>query len=1074
MKRLGPHAHFGFRSTHRARATVVPCVALATLALVGVGWIAKAVEPKPSSAEPASDQERESGGAGMPRANGIDFAKHIQPIFVEHCGDCHGSEFQEAGLRLDHRQSALRGGDSGPAWVAHKPDESLLLERITAEDEYERMPPPYEDEIKPLSDEQIALLRRWIEQGAPWPKDVANEKHIDSDHWAYQPIERPELPKVENESWVRNPIDHFVLARLEEQGISPSPTADRPTLIKRLYYDLLGLPPKPEEVGAFVADESPHAYEKLVDRILASPHFGERWGRHWLDMARYADSDGYEKDRPRPNAWRYRDWVIRGINEDMPFDQFTIEQLAGDLLPEVTPEQKLATAFHRQTLTNTEGGTDKEEFRVVAVKDRVDTTGTVWLGLTVGCAQCHSHKYDRITQREYYEMFAFFNNGDETQTEVPVSDEAVAGYEKDKAAYARQLAETKQQIADHRVKLAAELPQIEKRLKAESVANPNAAVEFHALEAAQIASEGKAILKRLDDGSYLASGAEPASDTYTLIAKVELPEISGVRLDVLPDESLPSKGPGRTAHGNFVLSELEVHVSANEAFSQARRVALVAAEADHSQSGWPAQAAIDGKSDTGWAIAPQFGKEHQAVFKAAKPITLEAASWVKIVLRQQYGSRHTIGRFRIALRTGHAPGDGVPQAVRGILATAPDKRSDPQKAALLDFAMAEDSLGAKLVARLDRLEKNPPKRPVMDVRVIAQRTGNPRTTHIMRRGDFLQPQDEVQPATLEVLHPLNPRSSEQPADRLDLARWLVDETNPLTPRVTVNHVWMRLFGEGLVRTANDFGVRGDPPTHPRLLDWLATEFTRLDWSRKALIRRIVSSATYRQSSHHRPELADADPTNRLLYRQNRFRVEAEIVRDLTLAASGLLSRKIGGPSVFPPMPPDVAALSYANNFRWKLSPGEDRYRRGMYTFFKRTAPHPNLVAFDCPDSNTTCVERRRSNTPLQALTTLNNEVYVEAAQAMARRLLAKDNLPDDRARIDYGFRLCTARPPDSSEAAELLGLLEAARAYYADHSDEAAKAAGSQILDRVQPDEQAAWTAVTRILLNMDEFLTRE
>ncbi|MBC8876968.1 MAG: DUF1553 domain-containing protein, partial [Planctomycetes bacterium] len=515
-----------------------------------------------------------------------------------------------------------------------------------------------------------------------------------------------------------------------------------------------------------------------------SPHFGERWGRHWLDKARYADSDGYEKDRPRPNAWRYRDWVIEALNRDMAFDQFSIEQIAGDLLPNSSPIERLATAFNRQTLTNTEGGVDQEEFRVLAIKDRINTLGTVWLGLTVGCADCHSHKYDPITQREYYQLFAFFNNADEINTELPNSD---------------------------------------------------------------------------------------------------------------------------------------------------------------------------------------------------KP-----------------------------------------------------------------------------------------------VRVIGQRTSNPRKSHVLRRGDFLQPAAEVEPAALELLHPLSARNREGAPDRLDLAEWLVDPANPLTPRVVVNHIWTHLFGWGLVTTVSDFGVRGAPPTHPRLLDWLATELIERGWSRKSMIKLIVSSATYRQSSRHRPDLANTDSLNNLLARQNRFRVDAEIVRDLYLAASGLLTQKIGGPSVYPPMPADVAELSYANNFKWTTSKGDNRYRRGMYTFFKRTSPHPNLIAFDCPDANTTNVQRWASNTPIQALTTLNNEVFVEAAQAMARRVLTAAAVSTDADRITYAFRLCVARAPSEADRNRFVRLLLKARAWYGERPEPARELVGRYQPDGVTPVEAAAWVATARILLNMDEFITRE
>ena len=769
----------------------------------------------------------------VPLDKPVDFARDVQPIFAEHCLQCHGADAQESGLRLDLKERALAGGDSGLAFAPEKSAESPLVHRISGLDPEIVMPP----DSKGLPAEQVAILRAWIDQGANWPDASDEGGATKTDHWAYQPIVRPEVPQPADAAWVRNPIDAFVLARLETAGIKPSPDADRYTLIRRLSIDLLGLPPSIDDVHAFVADESPEAYEKLVDRLLESPHFGERWGRHWLDIARYADSDGYEKDNPRHDAWKWRDWVIQAINDDMPFDEFTIEQLAGDLLPDATGAQKLATAFNRQTLTNTEGGTDKEEFRVEAVADRVETLGTGWLGLTIGCARCHTHKYDQITQREFYQLFAFFNNGDETSFPLPISDEAVAKYQVAKAEYDRQLAELDARIA---------------------VAGP----------AAQAETE-------------------------------------------------------------------------------------------------------------------------------------------------------------------------------------------------------------KLKTEKTELEKKAPPPPTIDVRVISQRTESPRATHLLKRGDFLQPADRVEPGTLAVLPRLAARTASAPPDRLDLARWLASRENPLTPRVCVNHVWQHLFGQGLVKTTNDFGVRGEAASHPDLLDWLADEWFELGLSRKALVKLIVMSATYRQSSAHRSELKEIDANNRLLARQNRFRVEAEIVRDLSLAAGGLMSRKVGGPSVYPPMPADVAALSYANNFKWTASEGEDRHRRGMYTFFKRTAPHPNLTAFDCPDSNKTCVERASSNTPLQALTTLNNIVFSESAQGLARRALGESGL-DDSARIRRAFEYSVARSPGEAETAAFLELLAAARDYYGKSADEAKAAAGATVPEGVPVAEAAAWAATARILLNLDEFITRE
>lgn len=773
----------------------------------------------------------------------VDYAATIAPLLTEHCYACHGPDAQEAGLRFDQRDAALAELDSGAAAIVPgDPEASELLFRVSDEAGEARMPP----EGPPLAQGEIEALREWIADGARFET-----------HWAYRPLVRPAAPGVLNETWPRSDLDRFVLARLEAAGVEPSPEADPYTLIKRLYYDLIGLPPEPAVVDALTEHWSDDAYAELVDRLLASEHFGERWGRHWLDMARYADSDGYEKDNPRPEAWRYRDWVIDAVNDDLPYDRFVTEQLAGDLLPDASHDQVLATAFHRQTLTNTEGGVDQEEFRVEAVMDRVETFGAVWLGLTVGCARCHNHKFDAISQDEFYGLFAFFNNADETTARIGFT--------------------------------------------------PTEQEEYETLRAAQ-------------------------------------------------EER---------------VAELESQIAA-----------------------------------------------------------------------------------------------------------------------------AEEEGAKKLKEQLDALKQETPRRPGVVVRVVSERPGDDRRiTRLLRRGDFLQPQHETPPGVLAVTPSLPPTESGAPPNRLDLARWLFDESNPLPPRVAVNQVWSRLFGEGLVRTMNDFGVRGESPTHPRLLDWLAVEFRSLGWSRKELIRTIVLSAAYRQSSAHRPSLATIDPENRLLHRQNRFRVEAEVIRDAALAASGLLCRTIGGPSVFPPLPPSIAELTYNSSFQWRTSRGDDRYRRGMYTYFKRTAPHPNLTIFDCPDSVKTAVRRQRSNTPIGALVTLNNEVFVEAAQAFAENLLDETPEATDEQRLARAFRACLVRPPHDEEVARLQELLAQSRAWYAEHPREAAELAGTvaeddsgedddadpgvDSMERVDLDEEslverAAYTAVLRVVLNLDEFLTRE
>ncbi len=826
----------------------------------------------------------------------IDFVRDVRPVLEENCWACHNADYYESGLRLDRRDALLTGGDMGRVVVLGDSAASRLIHTMAGTDPELTMPPGQDG----LSAEQIGILRAWIDQGCVWPEEE-QAPEPENTHWAYQPLQPVPVPEVRLTEWPINPIDHFVLATLETYLLEPSPEADRYTLIRRLYLDLLGLLPPVDQVDAFVQDPSDDAYERLVDRLLQSPHFGERWGRHWLDMARYADSDGYEKDRHRLDAYRYRDWVVDAINDDLPFDQFTIEQLAGDLLPDASPMQRLATAFHRQTLTNTEGGVDQEEFRVEACFDRTETTATVWLGLTVGCARCHTHKYDAISQREYFQLFAMFNNADETTTVVPKSAREVAAYEQARSEYD------------------AKIEQLTDRLRAEQ--------------------------HRLGDRLWQPS-------------------------DVETEEPIPD------------------------------------------------------------AIAPLLAQPAVAL-------------------------------------------------------------DDDQRQQLVDYFSRFEPSTRELLDELERLQNEPPPKPEMTVRVLGQRTKNPRSTYVFRRGEFLQPQldSEVQPGGLAILPPLLSRNGDGVADRLDLARWLVSSDNPLTPRVTANQVWRQLMGHGLVRTAEDFGVRGERPTHPELLDWLALDLlgqtgdadwdsperdsTNRAWSRKALIRRIVMSATYRQSSRHRPELEELDPTNTLLARQNRVRVEGEIVRDISLDAAGLLSRKIGGPSVFPPLPPGIAELSFAGNFRWTESKGEDRFRRGMYTFFKRTAPHPNLIVFDCPDANVTQVQRQTSNTPLQALTTLNNTTFAEAARALARRVLDKP-ADDERQRLSLAFRYCLARPAGDQELDQLALLLDETRQWYAEHPDQAAKLIGEDAATASPPELNAAWIAVARILINLDEFLTRE
>ncbi|WLD13682.1 PSD1 and planctomycete cytochrome C domain-containing protein [Planctellipticum variicoloris] len=990
----------------------------------------------------------------------LNFSRDIRPILSEHCLGCHGADKPQADFRLTSREAALGQGESGHVGIVPgKPAESELVRRITAADLSERMPP---EEKKALKLAEIELLKRWVAEGAHW-----------GGHWAFEPIASPVPPEVQHVANVRNEIDRFVLARLDQEGVTPSPEADRYTLIKRLSYDLLGLPPTVAEVDAFVNDASPGAYEALVDRLLKSPHFGERWGRHWLDLARYADSDGYEKDRARGDAYLFRDWVIEAINRDLPYDRFTVEQIAGDLLPGATARERLATAFNRQTLTNEEGGVDQEEYRINAVFDRTETLGTVWLGMTVGCARCHSHKYDPLPHDEYYRLFAFFNNADETSTDWPTSAKDLEEY--DQLASDLQAALDRRHRALAKDELAWETAEREK-IMSQSV-DPLAEHEVTIVEATAEASK-----LEFEKGSAwaVAEGPEkervppPDKDVYSVVFESGQTSITGLKLWTLANDLLPGKGPGRAPNGNFVLTGFKATVIRPDGTESP--LELHRASADFTQAKFSPEHVLSPKGDgpSGWAIAPKMGEKHWLLVRTAGRVDLEAGSKIRLVLEQNYGGAHTLGRFRVMTLTGDERGIHFARKdIADALEMYPEKRVASVQRKLFDYYVSDvlkDAESQRMDGELRKLKEQYAAK-VMSARTLTAPLLE-RTTYVFDRGDFQQRTQKVEPGTPVVLGSFQPRST-QP-DRLDLAQWLISPEQPLTARVAVNHVWRHLFGEGLVRTPGDFGLRGEPPSHPELLDWLATKFRGdLGWSRKQLIRLIVTSATYRQSSAHRPELVDRDPLNVWLARQSRFRVEAEIVRDLNLAVSGLLTPKIGGPSVFPPMPADLAALSYANSFSWKNSEGADRYRRGMYTFFKRTVPHPSLMTFDSPDANLTCVARTVSNTPLQALQLLNSEAHVEATQAMAKWLL-EESAASDAERLTRAWRQCVARPPTEGELAALAELLAKSRAVYEADLPAAKEAVGTYAAKDVEPTENAAWVATLRVVLNLDEFVTRE
>jgi hypothetical protein len=983
------------------------------------------------------------------------FNAQVRPILARYCFKCHGPDdrARKSKLRLDVHEEALKGGRSGkPAIVPGKPGDSELVRRISATDDSEVMPPPHTKTT--LTDAEKQVLRRWITDGADYRP-----------HWAFVAPREAPLPVIRNphSSTSRNPVDAFILARLEKEGLKPAPEADRWTLVRRVYLDLIGLPPTPTEAEAFVRDPSPAAYEALVDRLLASPHYGERWARRWLDLARYADTNGYEKDRPR-SVWPWRDWVINAINDDMPFDRFTVEQIAGDVLPGATLSQQIATGFHRNTMLNEEGGIDPLEFRFYAVADRLATTGTTWLGLTVGCAQCHTHKFDPISHREYYQLFAFLNNADEPALDVPSPEIVERRREIEKQIATR--------VADlpNRWPGDAKAESLEKAFQAWREREAARSVRWTVLKPA----EAKANVPHLevqDDDSVFVSGDQTKSDTYTLTFRGLPAGVTTIRLEVLPDERLPRHGPGRGYYegpfGDFFLSEFRL-------FADGKPVKLARASHSFARGGTSAAFAIDGDPQSGWAIDGGQGQAHWAVFNLAAPLPASETVEVRMLFERYHAAG--LGRFRIATTTDTRTAEArpIPAETEELLLTAAEKQTPAQRQQLREtFLLAAPEL-AKERQAIDALRKQLPALPT--TLVFAERPpANPRPTFLQNRGEFLQPTERVEPGVPAFLPALTPGKTlpaltrpGSPSDRLIFARWLVSPDNPLVARVTVNRQWAAFFGTGLVRTVSDFGYQGEFPSHPELLDWLALDFIRQGWSMKMLHRLIVTSATYRQASRVSPELLAADPQNRLLARGPRVRPEAEMLRDAALVASDLLAPRLGGPSVFPPQPPGVTTEGAYGRLDWKVSPGADRYRRGLYTFAKRTAPYALFATFDGP-SGEVCVARREvSNTPLQALTLLNDATFIETSQALGRLLATRPGSAEER--IEEAFRRVLTRLPTVEEKGQLLRFWQAQRERFAKGELDAAKVAGPGAGDAV---ERAAWTVLVRALFNLDEFTVR-
>jgi hypothetical protein len=936
-------------------------------------------------------------------------------------------------LRLDLRDSAIGKGKSGElAVVPGKPDASEVIKRVFSTDEDEVMPPLHTKSVLPESAKNI--LKLWIAEGAPYEA-----------HWAYVPPKQAVLPIAGV-----HPIDSFIQDRLKKEGLQPSSEADRFTLVRRVYLDLTGLPPTPAEADAFVNDKAPDAYDKLVDHLLASKQYGERWARRWLDLARYADTNGFEKDRPR-QIWPYRDWVVRALNADMPFDQFSIKQLAGDMLPNATTDDLIATGFHRNTMLNEEGGIDPNEYRFYAMVDRVSVTGTAWMGLTMNCCQCHTHKYDPILHTDFYRTLALLNNANEPIYFIPTPE--VAAQQKAQMA----------KIAKLEAELSGKFPggkaAMESRFAGWIEGESHRASKWEVIRPTKMATTMPHLEQQVD-GFILGSGDISKSDVYDLSFKAPIKGVRALRIEVTSHSSLPNDGPGLTNYegplGGFFMSEFQALQNGqrvkiaraedtnddeddriNDAAASNPKAKAKAAAKKKNNAG----ATLDGEMSSGWQVLGGYGVQHAAVFHFEQPVDLTNGLDLKMLFEKHFAC--PLGHFRISVTTSeHAEATGLPAEVEEALASGDKSKHEMLLRSFLETAPEmEKAAKPLLIAR-----KTPPRGQatlVMEERPV----NNPRITHRYHRGEYLQPKEEVTPGVPAFL-PALPKNA--PANRLSFARWLFARENPLTARVTLNRHWQAFFGRGIVKSLEDFGYQSDPPSHPELLDWLAVELVKQGWSMKKLHRLMVTSATYKQSSRITPEHAKKDPENILVARGARFRLDAEVIRDSALKAAGVLSPKMGGPGVYPPQPASVTSEGTYGKVEWKTSEGEDHYRRSLYTFTKRTAPFAMATTFDAPTGESCLAKREVSNSPLQALTLLNDQMFVEAAQAMAKQVMAESQ--SDEERLQNIFRRVATRPAAADELAMLKTFLQKQR--------------------ERKIEGEALWADVSRAALNLDEAIT--
>jgi hypothetical protein len=1007
----------------------------------------------------------------------VDFDRDVRPILSDNCFACHGPDDKRrvANLRFDTEDGFRADRGSYRIITPGDPAKSRLFARISAANPAARMPPPQAGTT--LTEAQVATIRKWIEQGAKWER-----------HWAFLPPQRPELPAVRNEKWARNPIDRFVLARLDREGLKPAPEADRATLLRRLSFDLTGLPPTTAELDAFLADKSPDAYEKQVDRLLALPQYGERMAMQWLDLARYADTHGYHIDSQR-DMWKWRDWVIDAFNGNMPFNRFGIEQLAGDLLPNATVEQKLASGFNRNHMVNYEGGAIPEEYQVEYVADRVDTTANVFMGLTLGCARCHDHKYDPISQKDYYRFFAFFNTIAEKGLDGRTGNAAPI-LQMPTAEQASQVAWIEQAIADHQSAIPEKDTQAlvaawqKTRLATLAEAPANGLVAHYAFEGNLADSSGNHKDARAVHGTTpFAAGRPGQSASFNGEAHVEFPAFQAERFAVafwmrsgaLSEMTVLEGGPG-----------FDIGVEDSHPQPDFKRGSPLYVEWQGRR--WHSREIVFGSQWT--HVALNFESGAPGLFLDGKPVGLDpvGVSTARTAGPLAIGDAHAakplkgdVGGLRIydrALLPGEVETLAVIEPVRSILTTEESKRSKDQKQRLTDYFLTYEAPADvrrvyaernKLKADLARVKKE-----IVTVQVMAE-MAKPRDTFVLGRGDYRNHGEKVTPAVPALFPPL---PKDAPANRLGLAEWLFSPQHPLTARVAVNRYWQLHFGIGLVKTAEDFGSQGDAPVQRDLLDWLAVEFQK-NWDIKAMQRLIVTSATYRQSSEVSAELLEKDPENRLLARGPRFRLDAEMIRDNALAASGLLNKEIGGPSVFPYQPPGLwEELSRGETFtaqEYHESQGRELYRRSMYTFWKRTVPPASLTTFDAPDREKCTSRRLITNTPLQALVLLNDPAYVEASRVLAERAL-KEAGHDPQARLRFLFREATARRPSAAEMRVLLEFEQRRLEHYRKQPELAAKliAIGATKPGNVEAVELAAWTTVASTIFNLDETITKE